>query len=514
LLEVNHPTDIGVHPDDKHLSTDHLLGDLKGHAIYGTVVTIAAQGAQFILTLVSTMVLARLLGPKDFGLYAMVTAVMGYLIVFKDAGLSTSTIQHEGITHAQVSNLFWINVALGGAITLALAAVAPIVAWFYGEPRLVAVTLALSITFLLNALTIQHTALLRRQMRFKAVGLIQVGSMLCGVTVGIGMAVFGYGYWSLVAANFVTVAITVPLTWLAMPWRPIAPSRCSGTGSLVSFGANVATGGFIYSIARGADMILVGRFCGSGALGLYSRAAVLLSRPMDQFLGPFNAVFLPVLSRLQADPRRYRRTFLRVYEAIALVSFLWTGVLFALARPVTLVVLGPKWDQAAIIFAGFTAGASVVPMATAASWLFASQGRGPEWLINSSIVSAIIFASFVAGLPFGPAGVAIVSSGISLLIGMPTLYYFAGRRGPVRTSDLWMGIFRYLPVWLISCGAAYGMRLFLLTFAPLPQLFLAGTVGLLAGLALISSVPSMRQTAVSLFVIARELKSWFSLSTG
>src|SRR5580700_10099728 len=95
LLEVNHATDIGVHPDDKHLSTDHLLGDLKGHAIYGTVVTIAAQGAQFILTLVSTMVLARLLGPKDFGLYAMVTAVMGYLIVFKDAGLSTSTIQHE-----------------------------------------------------------------------------------------------------------------------------------------------------------------------------------------------------------------------------------------------------------------------------------------------------------------------------------------------------------------------------------------------------------------------------------
>ena len=512
LLKVNRPADITVHPQDKHLSTEHLLGDLKGRAISGTAITIAAQGVQFVLTLISTMVLARLLGPKDFGLYAMVTAVMGYLIVFKDAGLSTSTIQREGITYAQVSNLFWINVALGGAITLVLAALAPVVAWFYSEPRLVAVTLALSITFLLNALTVQHTALLRRQMRFKAVGLIQVGSMLCGVTVGIGMAVLGYGYWSLVAGNFVIVAMTVPLTWLAIPWRPMAPSRRSGTGSLVSFGANVATGGFIYSIAKGADMILVGRFCGSSAVGLYSRAAALLSRPMDQFLSPVSAVFLPVLSRLQADPERYRRTFLRVYEAMALVSFLCTGALFALARPVTLVVLGPKWDQAAIIFAGFTAGACVVPVANAASWLFASQGRGKEWLLNSSIVSAIIFASFLAGLPFGPAGVAIVSSGVSLLVGMPTLYYFAGRRGPVRTSDLWMGMLRYLPVWLIACSASYGMRLLLVALAPLPQAFLSGTVGLLAGVAFIFSVPSTRRTAVSLIDIAREMKSRISLS--
>src|ERR1700687_322209 len=110
LLKVNRPADITVHPQDKHLSTEHLLGDLKGRAISGTAITIAAQGVQFVLTLISTMVLARLLGPKDFGLYAMVTAVMGYLIVFKDAGLSTSTIQREGITYAQVSNLFWINV--------------------------------------------------------------------------------------------------------------------------------------------------------------------------------------------------------------------------------------------------------------------------------------------------------------------------------------------------------------------------------------------------------------------
>src|SRR6202043_1586765 len=177
-----------IAPNKKHLCTDHLLTDLKGRTISGAFVTIAAQGAQFVLSLGSIMVLARLLTPKDFGLFAMVATVMGYLAVFKDAGLSTATVQREGITHAQVSNLFWINVAMSGAIGLILAAVSPIIAWFYREPRLVPITLVLSSTFLLSGLTMQHTALLNRQMRFKAVAFIQIGSMSIGVAVGISMA--------------------------------------------------------------------------------------------------------------------------------------------------------------------------------------------------------------------------------------------------------------------------------------------------------------------------------------
>src|SRR6202043_508659 len=121
----------GMDLREAHLSTDHLLPDLKGRTISGAAVTIAAQGAQFVVSLGSIMVLARLLTPKDFGLFAMVATVIGYLRVFKDAGLSTATIQREGITHAQVSNLFWINVALSGAISVLLAIGSPIVAWFY-----------------------------------------------------------------------------------------------------------------------------------------------------------------------------------------------------------------------------------------------------------------------------------------------------------------------------------------------------------------------------------------------
>jgi hypothetical protein len=104
-----------IDPNEKYLSTDHLLHDLKGRTISSGFITIAAQGVQLVLNLASIMVLARLLAPKDFGLYAMVTTVMGYLIVFMDAGLSTATVQRENITQAHVSNLFSINVALSSA---------------------------------------------------------------------------------------------------------------------------------------------------------------------------------------------------------------------------------------------------------------------------------------------------------------------------------------------------------------------------------------------------------------
>src|SRR5580698_3190552 len=148
---------------DRHFDTNHLLADLKSRTVSGGFITVVSQGIQFFLILGSTMILARLLTPRDFGLLAMVWTVMGFLRIFKDAGLSAATVQREGITHTQVSNLFWINVAVSGFISVLVAASAPLIAWFYHEPRLVGITLWLSSTFLLAGLAVQHTALLSRQ---------------------------------------------------------------------------------------------------------------------------------------------------------------------------------------------------------------------------------------------------------------------------------------------------------------------------------------------------------------
>ncbi len=489
----------------QHFATEHLLANLKGRTISSGFVTVFAQGIQIALNLVSVMVLARLLAPQDFGLVAMVTTITGFLRVFNDAGLSTATVQREGITHAQVSNLFWTNVALGGLASLILAASAPAIAWFYREPRLVSITLALCITFLLTSSAVQHLAVLKRQMHFRTIAFIQVCSMASGILIGIAMAWLNFGYWSLVGMQLCTPAAAFLLTWGASHWRPQLPTRRSGMRSLLSFGANLTISSFLYSLARGSDGLLIGRFLGSAPLGLYSRAAALLSRPVEQLISPIEAVIVPTLSRLQLQPERYRRIVLQVYDIIAVTSFPLAGLFLALAHPLTLVVLGPKWEGAAPIFAGFTLVAFYTPVASVGSWLIVSQGRGRDFLAQSIFGSFVTIVSFLVGLPFGPAGVAMSYSASCLFIGLPVLYHIAGRQGPVSTSDLWGRFFKHLPLWGVVCAATYLTRSMVRGFAPLTELLICAPVGLLAGVATICMLAPTRRAALSLVNILLEL---------
>jgi PST family polysaccharide transporter len=251
---------------------------------------------------------------------------------------------------------------------------------------------------------------------------------------------------------------------------------------------------------------LIGRFYGAAAVGLYSRASNLLMRPLEQFLGPINAVFMPALCRLQSQPARYRSTFLRLYEAIALIAFFFTGLFLALAHPLTLVLLGPKWEQTAVIFGGFTIAALCVPLANASAWLFTSQGRGRDMFIAQSIYACAMVFSFVVGLPFGPVGVAIAFSASNLLVRIPIYYFSVGRRGPVRTADLWMVFCRHLPVWVVMFVVTSLARALVVNLVPLAQLLICGPVCVIVGFALICSLRPQRRVAIHLLETLRELK--------
>src|SRR5689334_7348287 len=139
--------------------------------------------------------------------------------------------------------------------------------------------LLLSTTFLIGGFRVQHLALLKRQMRFKAIAFIEVGSMAIGVFVGVAMALMHYQYWSLVGLTLAGEIASFLLTGLISRWRPQPPSRGSGIGPLVAFGMHQTAGSFLFSLARGCDNLLIGRFYGPAALGLYSRGAALVNRP-------------------------------------------------------------------------------------------------------------------------------------------------------------------------------------------------------------------------------------------
>jgi PST family polysaccharide transporter len=481
-----------------HLSTDHLRSTLKRRTISGGVVRALAQACLMALTLAYTAVLARLLSPRDFGLVAMVMTVAGFLQVFKEAGLSTATIQREDITDAQVSNLFWINLGMSGFASMIMAVSAPLIAQFFHQPQVARISVALAGGFLLDGLAVQHMALLNRQMRFKLISTIEVGSVAAGFLVGLGMALGGWGYWSLVGATLSTAAVRLIATWAVLPWRPKRPTRRSGTRSLVHFGADLTLVGVVYALARGSDSLLIGRFLGSEAVGLYSRATALFTRPLEQLISPAYSVIVPALSRLQTQPDRYRASFLQIFEGIAIAGGLFTGLFLPLAPPLVEVILGQTWEAAAPIFAALTIAALFLPLSTATSWLYTSQGRGRALLLTASIGASVMIISFAIGLPFGPVGVAIGYSLSGILIQLPVTFHIAGRSGPVSTKDLWFAFLRHLPVCLVVLGVTWFIASSGITSSPLQQVTVSAAFGLLAGAGVAFLYPPSLRTATQL----------------
>lgn len=484
--------------NSRHFRTDHLQRNLKGRAVSSGFITATSQAVIFGLTMGSTVILARLLTPHDFGLVAMVVTVTGFLKNFKNAGLSAATIQSAEITHGQVSNLFWINVGLGVVACGIVAALAPVVAWFYHEPKLILITFVLALTFVFEGLSVQNTALLNRQMRFKAIAAIQIGSMLTGMVIGIGMALSDCGYWSLVGMQLAMPVLSFALSWLMCRWRPSLPKRNSGTRPLLTFGANLTASSFIYSLIGGMDGLLIGKLYGAEVVGLYTRAGALLRRPMEQLLSPVNRVFIPVLSRMQDQPERFRRAFLQLFHALALLSFLFSGLCLPLALPITMVVLGPKWEAAANIFASLTVAALFTPLAATCSWLFESQGRGKDALLMSVLSSGVTLVAYLAGLPFGAFGVALSWAISTILFQLPLFFYVAGRNGPIRAIELWTGFFVHLPVWFAVAGSTFLVRNLIAGWSYLNQLLLCFPIGLLAGASVIIAFGPVRRTAKSM----------------
>lgn len=438
-LIATEPTAPAADPN-RHFRTDHLKGDLGGRAARGGAVTVVSQGLKFVIGMAATVVLARLLTPQDYGLIGMVSVIIGLVSLFKDMGLSAATIQRADINYEQVSTLFWVNVTLSGALALLVAAIAPGVAWFYGEPRLRWITTGLALSFIFGGLTVQHEALLRRQMRFAALSAIEITSIVVGMATAIFFARRGFGYWALVFSNWATAFVGAAGVWLACRWRPGWPSRYSGVRSMLSFGGNLTGFSLINYFARNLDNLLIGRVWGAQQLGFYSKAYQLLLLPIDQINTPITAVAVPALSRLDDSPERYRLAYLRLLEKVALLTMPCMAFMIAASDWIVRVVLGPQWMGVSRLFAVLGLVGLIQPICNTAGWLFITQGRAQDMFKWGFIGGAVAIASIVIGLPWGAFGVAASYSLTGLCVTPPLLFWFVGRKGPVRAADFYRAI--------------------------------------------------------------------------
>ncbi|WP_019505059.1 lipopolysaccharide biosynthesis protein [Pleurocapsa sp. PCC 7319] len=391
-----------------YFNTNHLKSNLKQRSVRGGVVTITAQASKFILKFGSTAVLARLLVPEDYGLIGMATVVVGFVEYFKDLGLSAATIQRAEINHKQVSTLFWINLGVSCLVALIVALLAPAIANFYHEPRLKKITLGLAINFIFGGLTVQHQALLRRQMQFTSLAKIEVVSMTLGVFTAIIAAYSGLRYWALVLM-LIAIAISNAIgVWLACGWRPGLPSRNSGVLKMLAFGGNLTGFNLVNYFSRNLDNVLIGRRWGSQELGLYAQAYKLVLLPIQQINNPISSVALPTLASLQSQPEKYCRFYYQAMLSISTLGMPIIGFLFASANDVILLLLGEQWLETVPIFKLLMPAAFNATIGVGMGWAYQSLGnvgRQFRWGIVSSMLNAVLF--FI-GVRWGAIGVAAV----------------------------------------------------------------------------------------------------------
>jgi O-antigen/teichoic acid export membrane protein len=455
------------------------MKDLKEKTIRGGVARMGAQGINFFLRIVSLMVLARLLGPKDFGLIGMVTAFTGVLSLFRDFGLSSAAIQSTNVTDEQASTLFWINVFVGALLGVMTLAAAPAVAAFYHEPRLVAVTAALASGFLFNAAGVQHGVILQREMRFTALAVVNTVSLIISSAAGIGGALAGYGYWALVA---MTISLPFSLTigmWIATGWMPGKPRRRAGMRSMMRFGGLVTLNGVVCYVAYNLDKVLLGRVWGVDAVGIYGRAYSLINIPTDNLNVAAGEVAFSALSRLQDDPPRLKSYFLKGYSLVLAMTIPITIACAFFADDVVYVALGPKWTAAATIFRMLAPTILAFAIMNPLGWLLNSLGLAGRGLRMASVIAPIIIVGYLIGLPYGPQGVAVAYSTVMLLWVVPGVAW-AVEGTVLSTREVLMTVSRPLVSGIAAGILAWGVALGCNALRPLPRLVIETAVLLLA----------------------------------
>lgn len=480
---------------ESYFATEHIAATIEQRTVRGGAVTVAYQVGKQALGIAETAILARLITPADSGLIAMVVVVTGFIALFNDLGLSAATVQRDTLSQRQVSTLFWINIAMGALLGLITALAAPALAWFYAEPRLLPVTVAIAFGFVFGGLTVQHRALLKRQMRFGALVRIDMAATVVGMACAIVAAALlppALRYWALALELLVQGPVQIAGLWLACRWRPGPPARRGGVRPLLVFGGNLTGYRIVNYFARNLDNLLIGRLFGPAALGLYGKAYGLLLLPLRRVTDPFSTVAVPALSRLTDAPARYREFYLRLSSLVCLLTMPLVALLIGASDWVVAVVLGPDWAGVSPLFALLGVSGLVEPLSVTTGWLFVSQGRTAEQLRWGFISTALLVSAIVAGLPWGPAGVAASYGVTGLLLRTPLLFWFVGRRGPVRAADLYRSLAPFALVAAAVLAALAAFRLWGATGSDLLNLVIAAAAAAAASLASLAALPAGR----------------------
>ena len=401
-------------------------GSLTAKVRSGVLWNVAREAAQLVLRLGFSVVLARLLTPREFGLMGMVGVFTGFAAIFVSLGLGGAIIQRKHLLPEHLSSALSLSLLSAGGLCILFFSASGLIAQLYNEPSLKPLIQALSFQFLLSATGLVHSALLRREMRFKDLAFIDTAAFVAGNSVAVAAAYLGAGVWSLVLNSLAYAAVNMALLWWRSGWRPHVGVSKAAVHDLWSYGKHLMGYNALNYWARNADNYLIGKYCGAADLGAYNRAYQLMLMASQQITENVVGVLFPAMSKMQDDVLRFRNALLKSHRIIALFAFPLAAGVSLLAEPLILVLFGPKWKE-------------VIPLIRVLAWTGLGQSLSTQGLVFNSLgrpdltfkvgaINSVIFVlSFLCGLPWGAMGVAVAYTAAWWLLVFPFSWDTAAR---------------------------------------------------------------------------------------
>jgi O-antigen/teichoic acid export membrane protein len=394
--------------------------NLRERTITGVSWSAISQVLNQAFTFAISIVLARMLGPAVYGLIGMITVFTGFAAVFGDLALGAAIIQRKELEERHLNAAFWTNVAMGVLLTVLMVALAPVVAWFYDAPELLMLSAVIALKYVIDSFSVVQISLLNRDMRFKTLAGVQIGSTVVSGLTGLGMALYGMGPWSLVAQMLVASVVSLAVSWRLGHWRPRFAFDRGACKELFGFSAYYLGSDIVNYWARTLDQLLIGRFIGPSSLGIYSRAYSLMLMPLSQVSRMVGRVMFPALSSIQDDKPRVKRIYLKSIAVIALITFPMMTGLFAVSDHFILALLGDKWVAAIPVLRIFCWVGLLQSIATTTGWIFYSQGRtGTDFMLTASF-TAFYALGFFIGIRWGIMGVALAYAICNVVLWYPS----------------------------------------------------------------------------------------------
>jgi len=443
---------MSVYFDDHSIEADHGRRSLRAGAVI-----ISARVVVIAIQFVTLLILTRLLTPEDYGLVGMVTAITVFAPLLVSLGTPDAVVQRSRISEREISALFWISLVLGCSVALLMAACGPLIARFYGEPRLTLIAGISALTFIVCALSCQHSTLLRRAMKFSDLASVEVGANLLSAGGAIVMAFYGLEYWALVLRPLMLSSFIAFGVWFYCRWVPGRPGMSAGAKELLRQGLQSTGFSLTDYIAGSSDRIAIGYRSGAAPLGYYQNAMFIYENLLALLVTPVHGVAVASLSKARNDLGELRRLWRKALSTLGFYAMPAFGLLAVTGQDLVTVLFGSKWAQAGALISILALRGIPHAVERTLGWLHVAAGRTDRWMRWGLVAMCAQVLAIICGVRYGPTGVSIALVASTFILFVPAILY-AGRPLGIGATDLIAVVWRPLAAALLSAAIGFTLR--------------------------------------------------------